>query len=188
MSLDAYEASPRRPYLPNRIEHIEVVDPGDTGRFAELGVLASMNPHHCITGIDKYNTARVGDDRAPWAFAWNKLRRAGAKLVFGTDWATAPLSPLEQLYAAVLREKPTGGPEGGWYPENKVSFEEALFAYTQAGADAAGWGDQIGSITPGKWADFVVLDAPLPEPLDRSILERRVQSTYLGGRKVYADQ
>jgi predicted amidohydrolase YtcJ len=186
MSLDAYEASLSRPRLPNRIEHIEVIDPTDVGRFAELGVLASMNPHHCITGIDKYNTARVGAERVPWTFAWNKLNQAGAKLVFGTDWATAPLSPLEQLYAAVLREKPEGGPKGGWYPENKVSFQEALLAYTQAGADAAGWGDQIGSITPGKWADFVILDAALPEPLDRSILDRSVKATYLGGRKVYS--
>ena len=185
MSLDAYEASPSKPSLPNRIEHIEVIDPGDAGRFAELGVLASMNPHHCITGIDKYNTARVGAERVPWTFAWNKLKQAGANLVFGTDWATAPLDPLEQFYAAVLREKPPGGPKGGWHPDNKVSFQEALFAYTQAGADAAGWGDQIGSITPGKWADFVILDAPLPDPIDRSILDRHVQSTWVGGRSVY---
>jgi predicted amidohydrolase YtcJ len=185
MSLDAFEASPVKPPLPNRIEHIEVIDPEDVGRFAQLGVLASMNPHHCITGIDKYNTARVGKERAEWMFAWNKLQRAGATLVFGTDWATAPLNPLEQFYAAVLREKPGGGPAGGWQPESKVSFQDALFAYTQAPADAAGWGDQIGSITPGKWADFVVLDATLPDPLDRSILERRVRSTYIGGRPAY---
>lgn len=185
MSLDAFEASPAKPDHPNRIEHIEVIDPEDLGRFAGLGVLATMNPHHCITGIDKYNTARLGKPRVEWAFAWAKIQRAGATLLFGSDWSTAPLNPMEQFYAAVVREKPSGGPPGGWYPENKVSFQEALFAYTQAPANAAGWGDQIGSITPGKWADFVVLDQPLPEPIDRSILERRVQSTYVGGKRVY---
>ncbi len=155
------------------------------GRFVELGVIASMNPHHCITGIDKYNTARLGDDRVALSFAWNGLRRSGATLVFGSDWATAPLDPLQQLYAAVLREKPGGGPEGGWYPEHRLSFEEALFAYTQAPADAAGWGDQIGSISVGKRADFVVLDDFLSLPLDRGILQRSVQATYLNGMPVF---
>lgn len=185
MSLDAFEASPVKPPLPNRIEHIEVINPEDVGRFAQLGVLASMNPHHCITGIGKYNTARVGEERAKWMFAWNKLRLAGATLVFGTDWATAPLSPMDQFYAAVLREKPEGGPPGGWQSESKVSFQDALYAYTQSPADAAGWGDQIGSITAGKFADFVILDAALPDPLDRSILERHVRSTWIGGHPAY---
>ena len=186
MSLDAFEASPTPPPLANRIEHIEVVDPTDAPRFAELNVLASMNPHHCITGIDVYNTLRLGPSRTAWSFAWNQLKEAGATLVFGSDWNTAPLDPLRQLYAAVLREKPGGGPQGGWYPENSVSFEEALFAYTQSPPNASGWGDQIGSITPGKWADFVILDGLLPDPLDRSVLERRVRATYLAGQVVYS--
>ncbi len=192
MSLDAFEASQSATgsasathELPNRIEHVEVADPADVSRFGELGVIASMNPHHSITGIDKYNTARLGADRVAFSFAWNGLRRSGATLVFGSDWATAPLDPLEQLYAAVLREKPGGGPEGGWYPEHKLPFEEALFAYTQAPADAAGWGDEIGSIAVGKRADFVVLDAPLSLPLDRGILRRSVQATYLNGIPVF---
>ena len=187
MALDAFEASQarHRPLLPNRIEHNEVVDPADLPRYAELGVLASMNPHHCITGIDKYNTARLGPERASRSFPWGKLRDAGATLVFGSDWATAPLAPLEHLYAATLREKPGGGPAGGWYPEHRLTWDEALRAYTLAPAEASGYGNELGSIEPGKWADFVIFDGALPEPLDRSMLELKVEATYVAGRPVY---
>lgn len=187
MSLNAFESSPLSDSapLPNRIEHIEVLHAADVTRFADLGVVASMNPHHCITGIDVYNTARVGVDRAAWAFPWGALRDAGATLVFGSDWATAPLDPIQQLYAAVLREKPTGGPEGGWYPRHRLTFEEALRAYTLAGAEAAAWGAEVGSIATGKYADFVILDGPLPQPIDGTILDRHVAATFLGGRVVY---
>lgn len=188
MSLNAFEAGRQAGFVtehPNRIEHIEVVAPEDAPRFAELGVWASMNPHHCITGIDVYNTDRLGSQRAAWSFAWGGLRDAGARLVFGSDWATAPLDPVHQLYAATLREKPAGGPEGGWHPENRVTWDEALEAYTLAPAAAAGWDDEIGSITVGKWADFVILDGPIPQPMDRSILDRRVQATYLAGDAVF---
>lgn len=187
MSLNAFESAGRNPaLLPNRIEHIEVINKEELSRFRELGVLASMNPHHCITGIDVYNVDRVGESRAPLSFAWGAIQGSGATLVFGSDWATAPLNPLHQLYAAVVREKPAGGPEGGWYPENALSFSNALFAYTQSPANAAGWGEEVGSISVGKWADFAVLDGRIPEPFDRSVLERRVVATYLGGIRVFS--
>lgn len=188
MSLNAFEASRDAGVTieyPNRIEHIEIVTPEDAPRFAELGVWASMNPHHCITGIDVYNTDRLGPVRAAWSFAWGRLRDEGARLVFGSDWATAPLDPIAQLYAATLREKPAGGPDGGWFPDNRVTWDEALEAYTLAPAAAAGWDEEIGSITVGKWADFVILDGAIPEPMDRSILDRRVQATYLAGEAVF---
>ena len=187
MSLDAFEASQlqHRPPLPNRVEHNEVVDPRDAPRYAELGVLASMNPHHCITGIDKYNTARLGADRAAWSFPWGRLRDAGATLVFGSDWATAPLAPMEHLYAATLREKPHGGPAGGWTPANRLTWDEALRAYTLAAAEASGQGDEFGSIEVGKWADFAILDGKLPDPIDRSLLDLTVDSTFVAGRAVF---
>ena len=183
-SLDAFETAAGRippPKLADRIEHIEVLDPEDAPRFEQIGVLASFNPHHCITGINIYNTDRLGDGRAAWSFAWGAARDAGATLVFGSDWATAPLDPLRQLYAATVREKPSGGPPGGWHPEQRVSWREALTAYTLAPAAASGWEDEIGSIEVGKWADFVVLSGPVPDPPDRSILDLRVVSTWLGG-------
>lgn len=188
VSLDAFESARERgpgAALPDRIEHIEVLDPEDAPRFRELGALASFNPHHCITGIDVYNTDRLGEARAAWSFAWGAARDAGATLVFGSDWATAPLDPLRQLYAATVREKPSGGPEGGWHPRQRVSWQEALAAYTIAPAAASGWDSATGSITSGKWADFVVLSGPAPDPPDRSILELRVDSTWLGGALTY---
>ena len=187
-SLDAFEHAAGqgpRPQFADRIEHIEVLDPQDVPRFAELGVLASFNPHHCITGIDVYNTDRLGEERAAWSFAWGAARDAGATLVFGSDWATAPLDPLRQLYAATVREKPAGGPPGGWYPGQRVSWREALTAYTLAPAAAAGWDGEIGSIEVGKWADFVVLNGAAPDPPDGSILDLRVDSTWLGGAPTY---
>ena len=187
-SLDAFEAAAERgprPEVADRIEHIEVLDPEDAPRFRELGVLASFNPHHCITGIDVYNTDRLGEARAAWSFAWAAARDAGATLVFGSDWATAPLDPLRQLYAATVREKPSGGPPGGWHPEQRVSWREALTAYTLAPAAASGWDDEIGSIEVGKWADFVVLSGAVPDPPDRSLLDLRVDSTWLGGAPTY---
>lgn len=188
MSLDAFERSQgtngAMPH-PNRIEHIEVLEPTDAPRFAALGVLASMNPHHCISGIDKYNNERLGDERAAWSFPWGRLRDAGATLVFGSDWATAPLDPIEQLVAATLREKPAGGPAGGWYPESKVTWEQALRAYTLEPARAAGWDADIGSITVGKQADFVILDGAVPDPVDRRLLDLQVRETWLSGRRVF---
>ena len=187
-SLDAFERAASqgpRPSLADRIEHIEVLDPEDVRRFEELGVLASFNPHHCITGIDVYNTDRLGEARAAWSFAWGAARDAGATLVFGSDWSTAPLDPLRQLYAATVRQKPAGGPPGGWYPGQRVSWREALTAYTLAPAAAAGWDGEIGSIEVGKWADFVVLSGAVPDPPDASILDLRVDSTWLGGAPTY---
>lgn len=187
-SLDAFEHAAGqgpRPQLADRIEHIEVLDPEDAPRFEELGVLASFNPHHCITGIEVYNTDRLGEARAAWSFAWGAVRDAGATLVFGSDWATAPLDPWRQLFAATVREKPAGGPPGGWHPGQRVSWQEALTAYTLAPAAASGWDGEIGSIEVGKWADFVVLSGAVPDPPDPSILDLRVDSTWLGGAPTY---
>ncbi|MEM6702578.1 MAG: amidohydrolase [Acidobacteriota bacterium] len=184
-TLDAFEAAADPDALhPNRIEHIEVVDPSDAPRFAELGVVASMHPHHCISGIGKYNTARLGRRRAQWSFAWGRLRDEGARLALGSDWPTAPLNPFEQLYAAVVRQRPAGGPEGGWTPDNRLSWQGALRGYTLGPAEAAGWQDDVGSLEPGKWADFVVLTEPLGPPEElQSVL---VHQTWVGGQRVFA--
>jgi predicted amidohydrolase YtcJ len=90
------------------------------------------------------------------------------------------------LADAVFRESPSGLYEGPWYPRQALSFEQALYAYTQVGADLAGWGDQIGSISVGKWADFVVLDGALNDPVGRELKQRTVMGTYLAGRKVFS--
>ncbi|WP_379072057.1 amidohydrolase [Mesorhizobium sp. UC22_110] len=183
--LDAFaEASVPRAQ-PNRIEHIEVVETSDIKRFKDLGVVASMQPNHATGTIGKYITERIGENREPRAYVWHSMLEAGVPLVFGSDWPTSPLSPLTQINDAVFRESPFGLGTGPWHPEQAVSFDQALFSYTQAGANMTPWGNQIGSISVGKWADFVVIDGSLPDPLDRSIRQRKVEATYLAGNEVY---
>lgn len=183
--LDAFaEASVARAQ-PNRIEHIEVVETSDIKRFKDLGVVASMQPNHATGTIGKYITERIGENREPRAYVWHSMLQAGVPLVFGSDWPTSPLSPLTQINDAVFRESPFGLGNGSWHPEQAVSFDQALFSYTQAGANMTPWGDQIGSISVGKWADFVIVDGTLPDPLDRSIRQRKVEATYLAGKEVY---
>lgn len=183
--LDAFaEASVPRAQ-PNRIEHIEVVETSDIKRFKDLGVVASMQPNHATGTIGKYITERIGESREPRAYVWHSMLEAGIPLVFGSDWPTSPLSPLTQINDAVFRESPFGLGNGSWHPEQAVGFDQALFSYTQAGADMTPWGNQIGSISVGKWADFVIIDGTLQDPLDRSIRQRKVEATYLAGNEVY---
>ena len=185
MTLDAFAAADTASPQPNRIEHIEVADPADVSRFDKLGVAASMQPNHATGTIGKYITERLGEHREQNAYVWNDLLEAGVPLVLGSDWPTSPLSPLTQLDDAIFRESPFGLGDGPWHPEQALTFDQALHAYTQAGADLTAWGDEIGSISKGKWADFVVLDGSIPEPVDRSIRDLTVAATYVAGHEVY---
>jgi predicted amidohydrolase YtcJ len=187
LTLDAVaKAGKRLPGgVPNRLEHIEVITADDMTRFKDLGLVASMQPNHAVGTIGKYITERIGTEREPRAYVWQEMLANDIPLVFGSDWPTSPLSALSQINDAVFRESPFGLGNGPWYPENAVTFDQALTAYTQAGANATPWGAEIGSITAGKWADFVILDGPLPTPLDRSIRQRHVQATYLAGKPVF---
>ena len=116
---------------------------------------------------------------------WGDFLRNDVHLALSSDWPTAPMSPLAQLADAVLRESPYGLHDGPWYPEQALSFEQALHAYTQANADLSAWGGEIGSLSVGKWADFVVLDGTLADEPGRSLLERSVAETWMAGRRVY---
>lgn len=183
--LDAFAEAAVPRAQPNRIEHIEVVETSDIKRFKDLGVVASMQPNHATGTIGKYITERIGENREPRAYVWHSMLEAGVPLVFGSDWPTSPLSPLTQINDAVFRESPFGLGNGSWHPEQAVSFDQALFSYTQAGANMTPWGSQIGSISVGKWADFVIIDGTLADPLDRSIRQRKVEATYLAGNQIY---
>ena len=185
MTLDAFASAARPLDQPNRIEHIEVVTTDDIKRFKELGVVASMQPNHATGTIGKYITERIGPDREKRAYVWQSMLAAGVPLVFGADWPTSPLSPLTQINDAVFRESPFGLGDGPWHAEQAVSFDQALHAYSQAAANMTPWGKEIGSISIGKWADFVIIDGTLPDPLDRSIRSRKVEATYLAGEEVY---
>ena len=188
-SLDAFAAAgAHRPTLPNRIEHIEVVEPSDVARFRALGVAASMQPNHCTNAIG-YVPARLGPERETHAYVWRAMLDAGVPLIFGADYPTSPLSPLTQIADAMFRTSPFGFQDGKpWYPDQALGFEEALKAYTQAPASMTAWAAEIGSITVGKWADFVLLDGRVPEPMTEEFRKLSVKATYFAGRAVYSSQ
>jgi len=185
MALNAFEYSGNTS-LANRIEHIEIIEPRDVERFKRLKVTASMQPNHGTGVIGKYITSRVGIEREKFTYVWNDFLKSEVRLALSSDFATSPFSPLVQLADAVFRESPTGLYDGPWYPEQALSFEDALYAYTQVGADLAGWGDQIGSISVGKYADFVVLDQTLSTPVGRELKSTKVAKTYFAGQLVFS--
>ena len=179
------EAGTRR--LRHRIEHVQVIDPEDIPRFAELQVVASVQPVHATSDypmVDRF----WGRERAPWAYAFESLRRAGAVLAFGSDTPVEPIPPLAGLHAAVTRRRADGSPgPDGWQPRQRLSVAEAVRGFTWGAAFAGGVEDRLGSLAPGQLADLVVLaeDPFAVDPMDLAGLP--VQATMVGGRFVYAD-
>ena len=171
--------------IPNRIEHCQIVHPDDIGRFAELGVIASMQPIHCTADMDMAD--RLWGQRCANAYAWRTLQNAGAILAFGSDAPVESLNPWLSIHAAVTRQRPGGAAAGGWYPEQCLSVEEALLGFTKGCAIAAGAAHEQGSLLPGMLADIAVLsDDPFsinPEQL-HSI---KATMTLLEGQVVFED-
>lgn len=186
-TLDAYAAAlrqvPRRDHR-FRIEHAQVLALEDIPRFAELGVLPSMQPTHCTSDM-RWVEARIGPQRAAGAYAWAKLRRTGVPLPGGSDFPVESHNPFLGIYAAVTRQNTAGQPAGGWHPEERMTREEALRSFTWEAAYAAFEEDRTGSLAPGQLADFVVIDRDIMtcEPLE--ILGTRVLLTVIGSQKVY---
>ncbi len=184
--LDGFAESPTPAgVLGDRIEHIEIVTPDDVERFESLGVTASMQPHHATCCVGNYVIDHIGRDRLPNAYVWRSMLDAEVPLVLGSDWPTSPLNPLIQMADTIHRETRIDGVVRPWDEGNSLTFEEALYGYTQAGANMTSWSDQIGSITVGKWADFVILDEKLPADVDRALENRQVAATYLAGKRVF---
>jgi hypothetical protein len=167
-----------------RIEHAQHTRPQDFARFAKLGIVASMQPYHAIDD-GRWAEKRIGHERARWSFAWRSMLEAGAPLAFGSDWPVAPLSPILGIYAAVTRATLDGKHPDGWFPEERITVEEALRAYTQGSAFAAFQENEKGSITPGKLGDVVVLSDDLFTIPPAKIKDARVVMTIVGGKIVY---
>lgn len=168
-----------------RIEHVQHLRPADYGRFKELGVIASMQPFHVIDD-GRWAEGRIGAKRCASSYAYRSLLDAGAKLAFGSDWPVAPLDPIAGIDAAVNRRTLDGKHPKGWFPEQRITVAEAVQAYTQGSAFAAGQENNKGTLTPGKLADFVVLsrdifDAKATGPLT----DAKVVLTIVGGQVVY---
>ena len=167
-----------------RIEHAQVISPEDIPRFAKLGVIPSMQATHQTSDM-RWAEARVGPQRIRGAYAWRSLLNTGVVIPNGTDFPVEEVNPLLTFHAAVTRQDPTGWPAGGWYPEQKMTREEALRSMTIWPAYAGFQESMLGSLTPGKYADFVVLDRDIMRVPDTEILGTRVVSTWIGGKRVY---
>jgi len=169
-----------------RIEHAQHLSPSDIPRFAALGVIASMQPYHAIDD-GRWAERVIGRERIKTTYAFRSLLDAGARLAFGSDWPVAPATPLEGIYAAVTRRTLDDAHPDGWVPEQKVGLEEALRAYTTGAAYAEFAEADKGQLTPGRLADFVVIDRDLFSIPPEEIREARVALTVVGGRVGYAN-
>lgn len=167
-----------------RIEHSQHIDPADIPRFGSLEVIASMQPYHAIDD-GRWAERVIGARRSETTYAFRSLLDTEATLAFGSDWHVAPATPLEGIDGAVNRRTLDGKHPDGWVPEQKISAEEALRAYTVGAAYAAFREDSIGSLEPGKLADLVVLDRNIVEGSSDEIADARVELTMVGGRIVY---
>ena len=182
--LDAFESvgEGRAKALRYRIEHAQIVSPEDIPRFARIGVIASMQPTHATSDMP-WAPARLGPNRLAGAYAWRSLQKAGAFLVFGSDFPVEEPSPLFGVWAAVSRQDPAGNPAGGWLPEQKLTLDEAIAGFTTGPAFAAFAEQHRGRIKVGYVADLTVFDAPLvPE---RSVLGRKAVAVFVGGKIAY---
>jgi predicted amidohydrolase YtcJ len=164
-----------------RIEHAQHIAPADIPRFAELGVIASMQPYHAIDD-GRWAERLIGHERARTTYAFRSLLDAGARVAFGSDWFVAPPTPLEGIYAAVTRRTLDDRNPGGWIPEQRVTVEEALAAYTSAGAHASFDEAEKGRLIRGQLADLVLLDRDLMRIPPETIRDAQVLMTVIGGR------
>jgi predicted amidohydrolase YtcJ len=165
-----------------RVEHAQVTTPQQIGRFAELKVIASMQPNHLLTDMN-WAESRLGPKRAEHSYAWAEFLRRGVVLAFGTDYPVEPVTPFRGLYAAVTRMSEAG--RKTYYPAQKLTMEQAIAAYTTGAAYAEFAEKQKGKLEPGMLADFVVLDRDITAVPPTKCLETNVLRTVVGGKTVY---
>jgi predicted amidohydrolase YtcJ len=167
-----------------RIEHAQVVRKADLARYKHLGVIASIQPSHCIDDM-RWAERRIGKARSADAYNFRSFTAAGIPVAFGTDWFVEPLDPRLGLYAAVSREFSEGGPPGGWFPEEKISLEEAIDLYTRGSAYSEFGEGSKGTLQAGKLADLAVFARDLFRVAPREILTTPVDLTVVGARIAY---
>ncbi|WP_310593364.1 amidohydrolase [Pedomonas mirosovicensis] len=170
--------------LRHRIEHAQVLSPEDIKRLAQLGLIASMQPTHA-TSDWQMAEKRLGHDRLEGAYAWRTVLNTGAKLAFGSDFPVESPNPFYGLHAAVTRQTREGEPPGGWRPEEKLSLVEAFHAFTLGAAYAGHQESQVGSLTAGKWADFILVDKDIFKSPPSELWQTKVLETWVAGKRVY---
>lgn len=194
MALDAFDAAEKSAHAKQvkaqdgtenyrlRIEHAQVTNPLQVARFRELNVIVSMQPCHLLSDM-RWAEARLGPARAAHSYAWAEFARRGVPLAFGTDYPVEPVAPFRGLYAAVTRKSEDGKQE--YYPEQRLTIEQAIAAYTTGSAYAEFAEKDKGKLAPGMLADFAVLDRDLTAIPPEKILGTQVLRTALGGKTVY---
>jgi predicted amidohydrolase YtcJ len=182
MALDAFSQPGIQSTARERIEHAQVVDPADIPRFKQLGVIASMQPNHLLTDMN-WAEERLGPQRAAYSYAWKAFLDAGVPLAFGTDYPVEPITPFRGLYATVTRKNEGGTKE--YFPANKLTRGQALYAYTQGSAFAEFAETHKGKLLPGYDADFILVDRDLYKVAEPAILKTVVRATYVNGKEVF---
>jgi predicted amidohydrolase YtcJ len=171
------------PALPHRIEHTQMIRSEDIQRLANIKVAACVQPHNMILDINMIDES-VGE-RGRWTYAYKEMLDAGIPVLFSSDAPVCDPSPLVGIHAAVTRQRLDGTPEGGWYPEQRISVEDAVRGYTTVPAAFYGQSHKMGTLTPGKRADMIVLDRDIFEVDPMEIADARVEMTIFDGRIVY---
>jgi predicted amidohydrolase YtcJ len=184
MALDAFDQPGVSHTARNRIEHAQVVDAADIPRFKRLGVIASMQPNHLLTDMN-WAEDRLGPKRAAYSYAWKAFLNAGVPLAFGTDYPVEPVTPYRGLYCAVTRMNEKGTQT--YFPENKLTRGEALYAYTQGSAYAQFDEKTKGKLEPGYDADFILIDRDLYKIPAQAILHTRVREAWVAGEQSYVN-
>lgn len=167
-----------------RIEHAQHIAPNDIPRFAQLKVIASMQPYHAIDD-GRWAEKVIGAERIKTTYAFKSMFDSGATVAFGSDWFVAPATPLEGIYAAVTRRTLDDKNPEGWVPEQKITVEQALTAYTINAAFASFDEKEKGSLEKGKLADFVIINEDLRAIAPEKIRDAKILQTFVGGKKVF---
>jgi predicted amidohydrolase YtcJ len=185
LALDAIAPSRvTSPQLRQRVEHVQLVREEDLGRFGALGIIASMQPIHCTS--DRYLADHHwGPRRTPRAYPWRTLLERGAVLAFGSDAPVEPIDPLLGIHAALTRRRPSDAK--AWFPEQRLTLDETLHAYTAAAAYATGREREFGTLEPGMRCDATVVDRDLATLEEDGLLEARVRATITDGVVRFSD-
>jgi predicted amidohydrolase YtcJ len=180
------EQSSMPPMLPHRIEHTQMIRSEDIQRLAKLNLAACVQPHNMILDINMIDES-VGP-RGRWTYAYKEMIDAGIPVLLSSDAPVCDPSPLVGIHAAVTRQRRDGTPAGGWYPEQRISVEDAVRGYTSVPAEFYRQTHEMGTLTPGKWADMIVLDRDIFQVDPMEIADMRVEMTIFDGRIVYRSE
>jgi hypothetical protein len=181
----AYKVHPDARAFRNRVEHAQIVSLKDIPRFVPLKLIASMQPTHATSDMNMAED-RVGHERIEGAYAWRRFLKQGTVVAFGSDFPVESPNPFFGLHAAVTRQDHQNQPPGGWYPDQKLSLVEALRAFTLSAAYAGHAEKTQGSLEPGKYADFILVDRDVFSINPQDIWKTRVLGTWVGGKQVYS--